>query len=202
MSERRMLITEIDCWLDGILLRLIATLPARLRKPLASRFLEAVRYRERPGYYRLRVNALALLGASIGTDVRIKAGVIIEYPENMEIGDRVSIQQRCFLSCYGGLHIGNDVSIAHDVSIVTSTHPMDFPGTIREAPLSSAPVRIGSNVWLGMKAMVLAGVTIGSDVVVGAGSLVNEDIPANSIAYGLPARVRKTLYTDAGRGTT
>jgi len=178
-------------------LGVIRLAPNRLRRPLANVFLDAVRYKERSGIAVLRSRALAILGASIGSDVMIKAGVIVEYPERLVIGNRVSIQHRCFLSCYGGLRIGNDVSIAHDVSIVTSSHPLDSPGPIREAPLTDGPVSIGSNVWIGMKVMVLAGVSIGDDAVIGAGSLVRSDIPPNSVAYGLPAVVRKPLYRKA-----
>lgn len=176
-------------------LHLVGHAPSRVRRFLARGFLEHAMYKERSGLALLRPRALRFLGASIGDDVRIKSGVIIDFPERLIIGDRVSIQQRCFFSCYGGLTIGCDVSIAHDTSIVTSSHPTDATGKIREAPLISSPVVIGSNVWIGMKAMVLGGSLVGNNVVIGAGSLVNSKISDNSIAFGVPAKFRKPLVS-------
>ncbi len=134
---------------------------------------------------------LRQLGAKIGQKVIIKTGVIIDYPENLSIGDNVSIQHNCLLSAYAPIIIGNDVSIAHGVSIVTTTHPYQDDVIIRQALLVSAPVVIKNNCWIGMKASILLGVTIGTGVVVGAHALVNHSVENNRVVAGVPARAIK-----------
>jgi acetyltransferase-like isoleucine patch superfamily enzyme len=125
----------------------------------------------------------------MGDNVFIAAGVYIEYPEKMQVGDHVSIQHYCFISCYGGVKIGSDVSIAHGVSIITSTHPLHGGGAIRQRPLEVGSVKIGDDVWVGMKASIMMGVEIGSGTVIGAHSLVNKTIDPGVIVAGAPARV-------------
>lgn len=155
-------------------------------------FLILLRHQEFWMAGRLRIWLLKKSGASIGDRVVIKAGVFIDYPENLKIGDNVSIQQNCFLSAYAPIIIGNNISIAHCVSIVTTTHPYDGDGVIREKPLISGPVELKDNCWIGMKASILHGVTIGSGVVVGAHALVHRSIDDGCVVAGIPARVIKT----------
>lgn len=147
-------------------------------------------------YFALRRRILLLLGAKIGERSRIKRLVTIDSPENIVIGDNVSINQGSYLSCYGGLRIGNDVSIAHDVSIMTTTHPYRNSKQIKMNTLESSEVRIGSNVWIGMKAMILYGVTIGDDVVIAAGTLVNKNVETNSVVGGVPAKRIGSVFDD------
>jgi acetyltransferase-like isoleucine patch superfamily enzyme len=100
----------------------------------------------------------------------------------------------CYLEGEGGLSIGSDVSIAHGVTIMTTEHDYDVSkGKMRDAPVKRAPVSIGDDVWIGAGVKILAGVTIGDHVVVGAGAVVTRDIPSNSLAVGVPARVIKRL---------
>jgi acetyltransferase-like isoleucine patch superfamily enzyme len=142
-------------------------------------------------FSRLRVLALRRLGAVIGDGVVIKGGVLIYFPENIRIGNNVSIQQNCLLSAHSPIIIGNDVSIAHGVSIVTTTHAYNKVRKIREAVLFTAPVIIENNCWIGMKSSILHGVTIGCGVVVGAHALVNRSIASNKVVAGVPAKVIK-----------
>lgn len=92
--------------------------------------------------------------------------------------------------------IGDDCLIGADVMIVDSDfHPIAPEGR-RYAPLAAAlgkPVRIGHNVFIGSRTTILKGVTIGDNSVIGAGSMVTKDIPANVIASGVPCRVISTL---------
>lgn len=127
-----------------------------------------------------------------GVDVRIKPGVYILNPENLRVGNRVSIQHYCMISCYGGVTIGDDVSIAHNCTILSSSHPYDMPGVrIRDGEIVAAPVTIGSDVWIGCRAVVLGGVSIGKGCVIGAGAVVTKDVPDGTVVAGVPARIIK-----------
>lgn len=136
----------------------------------------------------IRVRILRALGAMIGARVTIKAGVLVDQPEGLVIGDDVSIQPRCYLSAAGGISIASKVSIAHDCSIMSSSHDYQGSENIRKAPLTYKPVTIGGNVWIGMKSAILMGVDIGHDCVVGACSLVRESVEAGSVVAGIPVR--------------
>lgn len=90
------------------------------------------------------------------------------------------------------IHIGDGCMFAPNVVIATAAHPID--PTMRRAGLQyNLPIRIGNNVWLGAGVIVLPGVTIGDNTVVGAGSVVTGDLPANVVAVGSPARVLREI---------
>lgn len=128
----------------------------------------------------------------LGKGTIIKEGVTIYFPENVEIGENVSINEFCFIDGYGGVKIGNNVRIAHGVSIISEDHGYSDPNRpIYLQDKIPSPVKIGDDVWVGCKATILKGVKIGSGSVIGANSLVTDDIPEYSVAVGSPARVIK-----------
>jgi maltose O-acetyltransferase len=88
--------------------------------------------------------------------------------------------------------IGEDVQIGPNVQLLTATHPLE-PGPRRDKWEGADPIVIGDNVWLGGGVIVCPGVTIGENTVVGAGSVVTRDLPANVVAVGSPARVVREL---------
>ncbi|WP_447554475.1 sugar O-acetyltransferase [Vreelandella sp. EE22] len=88
--------------------------------------------------------------------------------------------------------IGRDVQIGPNVQLLTPTHPLDAPSR-RNKLEAGAPIVIHDNVWLGGGVIVLAGVTIGENSVIGAGAVVTRDIPANVLAVGNPARIVRHL---------
>jgi len=139
--------------------------------------------------YKIRVQLYRSLGMKIGKNVSIKQGVIIEYEKNIAIGDNVSIQQNCFLSGYGRITIGNDVSIAHGVSIVSSTHDYEKNPITRNAPLKAGHVKIGDNVWIGMKTSVFYNLEIGSGTIVGANSVIQKSVEPNLVVAGAPFKI-------------
>jgi maltose O-acetyltransferase len=100
------------------------------------------------------------------------------------IGAGTVINRGCCLDGRGGLRIGDNVSLSPGVWVLTDQHdPHDplFPETL-------APVEIGDYAWLGSRAMVLPGVTIGEGAVVAAGAVVTRDVPPYTVVGGVPAR--------------
>ena len=91
------------------------------------------------------------------------------------------------IRCTEKMEIGFDVSISHDVTIMDS----DAHNIEREDYISTKPIKIGNHVWIGSRAMVLKGVTIGDGAVIAAGAVVTKDVPANSMAAGNPAKIIK-----------
>ena len=88
--------------------------------------------------------------------------------------------------------IGNDVFIGPNCGIYTAGHPIDYI-TRNEGIEYGKSITIGNNVWIGGNVCILPGVKIGDNVVIGAGSVVNKDIPSNSVAVGNPCKVKKVL---------
>jgi acetyltransferase-like isoleucine patch superfamily enzyme len=103
---------------------------------------------------------------------------------NFQLGESSTINRGCRLDNRGGITIGENVSISEDVIILTGDHDsssFDFAGRAR-------PVTIEKYVWIGTRAMVLPGVTIGEGAIVAAGSVVTKNVPSYTIVAGVPAR--------------
>ena len=111
----------------------------------------------------------------------------IHSPGRLTIGDRATFGSYVQLMNFARIKVGDDFLCAGNLVINTGTHD---PVTLLPG---AAPVTIGQRVWCGTNVTILAGVAIGDDVVIGAGSVVNKSIPSNSIAYGVPARVIRPL---------
>lgn len=173
--------------------RMLFALPPKARIGLGRFLYERLRYGNGRLARRGRVLALRLQGGKIGASVKIGRNVSVDNPENLVVGDCVSIQESCFLSAYGGITIGSEVSIGRGTCIVSSSHPYEGEGPIRRNPLVKLPVTIGSDVWIGMNVSVLGGVRIDGRTVVAAMSLVNDDVPTGSVAGGIPAKKLKTF---------
>jgi acetyltransferase-like isoleucine patch superfamily enzyme len=114
-------------------------------------------------------------------------------PEGLlEIGDSVFINYGCSLGVTKSIKIGKNCSIGtHVIMMDNDFHRME-PERRNERP-ESRPIVLEDNVWLGARAIVLRGVTIGEGSVVGAGSVVTRDVPPRSVAAGVPAKVVKAL---------
>jgi maltose O-acetyltransferase len=100
------------------------------------------------------------------------------------IGRRTIINQQCCLDGRGGLTIGDNVDISPGVWILTDGHDMHDP----LFPELLAPVRIGNHAWIGSRAMILPGVTVGEGAVVAAGAVVTRDVEPYAVVAGVPAR--------------
>ena len=96
---------------------------------------------------------------------------------------------------YDKVIIGDNVKFGPNVTLSTATHDLDYRirNSDGDGDITGAPIKIGNDVWLGASVTVLPGVTIGNHAVIGAGSVVNKDIPDDCVAVGVPARVIKKL---------
>jgi maltose O-acetyltransferase len=127
-----------------------------------------------------------LLG-DVGEDVEVKPPLQLDYGYLTSIGARTFVNYGAVILDVARVTIGEDVQIATNVQLLTPTHPLDAER--RRAGWESAePITIEDGVWLGGGAIVLPGVTIGENTVVGAGSVVTGDVPAGVLAVGNPCR--------------
>ena len=125
-----------------------------------------------------------------GEHSKISINVRLIYPKGIEIGKRVGVTRDVILDGRGGLSIGDYTIIGFESIILTCTHRYsrkDIP--IQDQGMFSAPVKIGKDVWLGTRVIVLPGVKIGDGAIIGANAVVTKDIPPYTIAVGIPAKV-------------
>ncbi len=111
--------------------------------------------------------------------------------DRIELGDRIGFNYGCYVNGYGGLTIGDDSNFGPYVIIHTANHESSDASVsvIEQGWRDDGPLEIGRNVWIGMGACILPGVTIGDSCIVGAGSVVVGDLPPFTVAVGNPARV-------------
>lgn len=111
------------------------------------------------------------------------------YPERILLGTRSfpGWSSGCYIQARNGIKIGNNLRMGPNVGLISSNHSLN---DYDEWEVSQ-PIQIGNNVWLGMGSIVMPGVNIGDNVVIGANAVVTKDIPPNSIAAGVPCRVVK-----------
>lgn len=127
-----------------------------------------------------------------GKSVWIEAPMHMAYGSNVYIGDHFYANFNMVLVDDGEIHIGNNVMFAPNVTISTTGHPV-HPALRAHGTQFSLPVYIEDNVWIGSNVVILPGVRIGKNSVIGAGSIVTKDIPANVVAVGNPCRVLRKI---------
>ena len=153
-----------------------------------------------------RHHLLSELFGSMGDNVHVDIDFHCEYGINIHCGNDVIINMNCTFVDNNRIDIGNNVLIASDVKIYTVTHTTDVVGRTNSQENKkisgcfcrtfSCPVRIEDNVWIGGGAILLPGVVIGRNSVIGAGSVVTRSIPENCVAVGNPCRVIKHITNE------
>ncbi len=136
-------------------------------------------------FHHLRRAFYRVVGMKIGSGSSIHMHLTLYDPSGIEIGEDTIVGERCTLDGRAQLTIGNHVDIASEVMIYNSEHDVNDPkfGAI------VAPVNIKDYVFIGPRAIILPGVTIGEGAVVGAGAVVTKDVEPYTIVGGVPARV-------------
>jgi acetyltransferase-like isoleucine patch superfamily enzyme len=113
--------------------------------------------------------------------------VEVKCPQNITFGRRVIIGPHCTLGAFAPIYLGDDVHLSKGVTLETGnldiSQPLPFPH-------NGSPISVHRGVWIGTGAIVLKGVTIGANSIIGAGVIVRKDVPADSIVSTEPARVK------------
>lgn len=147
----------------------------------------------RPSQQKEKQTLLKQLFAEIGESCYIEAPFHANWGgKHVHLGSHVYVNYNLTLVDDTHIYIGDHVMIAPNVVIATGTHPI-HPELRRKEAQFNLPVHIQDNVWLGAGCLVMPGVTIGENSVIGAGSVVTKDIPANVVAVGNPCRVLRDI---------
>lgn len=145
------------------------------------------------GYFHRYILLYTLL-KKCGKNVRIEPNVFINNYEKLSIGDNVSINAFSYIIASGGVEIGNNVSIAHNCSIVSETHNWnDIKTPISYNSITATPIKIEDDVWLGCGVRVIGPCKIQSRVIIAAGAVVKGDLKSHTIYGGIPAKVLKNI---------
>ncbi len=127
-----------------------------------------------------------------GIDLWLQPPFYCDYGSNIKIGDKVFFNFNCVVLDVAQVTIGSRTMFGPNVQIYTATHPINY--VERSSGVEYAkPIFIGDDVWIGGSAVICPGVTIGDRTVIGAGSVVTKDIPADVFAAGNPCKVIRKL---------
>jgi maltose O-acetyltransferase len=139
-----------------------------------------------------RSAALRALLAEVGEEAIVRTPFHCDFGDGIRIGARTFVNVNCAMLDGAPISVGDECLLAPGVQLITATHPID-PVARRAAWEQALPVTVADGVWLGAGALVCPGVSIGVNTVVGAGSIVTRDLPAEVLAYGNPARVIREI---------
>ena len=146
----------------------------------------------RPSEEVKRKQLLKELLGDMGEEIWIEPPVHMAYGTNVHIGNHFYANFNLVIVDDIDVYIGEHVMIAPNVTITPTGHPVD-PEIRKPGTQFSIPVRIGNDVWIGSNVVILPGVNIGDNSVIGAGSVVTQDIPENVVAVGNPCRVLRKI---------
>ena len=160
----------MEAWFN----HLLRPIPDRIGIPLRTRWL-----RKHAGHF--------------GEGSVVTRGCRVLKSSGLTIGNGVTVARDVTLDARGGLTLEDGALIGFESVLLTHTHKStDIGVRIQDQGFESAPIRIGERVWLGTRVIVLPGVTIGADSIVGAGAVVTKNLPPRSIAAGTPAHKLRT----------
>ena len=143
--------------------------------------------------YGFKTKILRTCGWKIGSNVRIVSSLKNCRSWEVSIGDNSFLGHEFTLYGNGGVTIGADCDIGPEVAILTGSHEVDMLPNKTAGTGIIRSTSIGRGCWIGARATILPGVTIGDCAIVGAGSVVRENVPEFTLVAGVPAEVRKSL---------
>ena len=124
--------------------------------------------------------------------IGIEPNFYCDYGFNIHLGKNFYSNHNLVILDANKVEFGDNVFVGPNCGFYTSGHPLDYE-TRNKGIEYAKPIKVGNNVWIGGNVCVMPGVTIGDNVVIGAGSVVNKDIPSNSIAVGNPSKVIRKI---------
>lgn len=145
-----------------------------------------------------RTAKLKELIGNLGEEVCVEQPFHCDYGKNVTLGDRTFLNVGCVLLDCAPITFGKHVLCGPNCSFLTPIHPQDPAKRLTDMEMAK-PITVGDNVWFGGNVTVLPGVTIGENTIVGAGSVVTKDLPANVLAVGNPARIVRQVPTPADK---
>ena len=154
------------------------------------------------------VDCVSSAGVHLGPASQLGRGTVVTTTSHLSrlgvgfaLGARSGLGDHCHVGASGGVRIGDDVIAGSYVSFHSQEHVYADPSTtIRSQGTTEVGIEIGNDCWIGAKATILDGTTIGSGSVIAAGAVVKGTFPAGSVLAGVPATVIRSRLTD-GRGT-
>ena len=138
----------------------------------------------------LRALVARLTGSEPGVGFCLFPPIYADFGKNLFFGKNVFVNSGCCFQDQGGIYIGDNCMIGHQVVFATLNHMLEPD---RRAGMRPGAIRLGKNVWVGSHATILAGVTVGDNAVIAAGAVVSKDVPADTVVGGVPARVIKHI---------
>jgi acetyltransferase-like isoleucine patch superfamily enzyme len=131
---------------------------------------------------------------TLGREVRIAPNVSFANAERIALGDAVQVGARC--SLWAGrtaswIRVGPRTTFGPECFVTAADYGLAAGQRITDQPMAERDITIGADCWIGTRAILTAGISIGDGAVIGAGSVVTKDVPAGAIAVGVPARVVK-----------
>lgn len=143
---------------------------------------------------KFRVFLLSLFGMKTDGEDAVYPSVKVWAPWNLKIGKHVAVDDNVYLYSVDKIKIGTKVAISREAFICTASHDITKPNR----PLITAPITICDGVWVGARAIILPGVTIGEGAVVAAGAVVTKDVDPWTVVGGNPAKFikKRELYDD------
>lgn len=148
--------------------------------------------RLRPSQTKERMEILRKLFGKTKGNFTIVSPFFCDYGYNIEIGENFFMNMDCVILDGAKVKFGDNVFVAPHCGFYTAGHPLDVERRISGLEYA-LPITVGNNVWIGAHVCVLPGVSIGDNTVIGAGSVVTKDIPANVLAYGNPCKVIREI---------
>ena len=130
---------------------------------------------------------LRIIGVKAEEDVFFGRDVVLHFPKRLTLGRRAAIGDNSHIACHAAITIGEDFLSGPGLFLNSGQHD------VRSMEGFGAPISIGDRVWCGLRVTICAGVTIGDDVVIGAGAVVIQDLPSGCVAAGVPAKVVRKL---------
>lgn len=146
----------------------------------------------RPHEHKRRSEIMKRMFAQVGEGCYFEPPIRASWGIHTHFGKNVYANFNLTLIDDTDIYIGDNVMFAPNVVVSTAGHPI-LPELRERVAQFNIPIHIGSNVWIGASTVILPGVTIGDNTVIGAGSVVTRDIPANVVAVGNPCRVLREI---------